>query len=544
MPQSVSRPALLTLIWLLLVFVALLTRPLLPIDETRYLSVAWEMHNSGDWLVMHLNGALYSHKPPLLFWLINLGWKVFGVSELWGRLVAPLFGLASLFLCGRLAEILWPGRLGSVVRTLTPLILIGALLWTVFTTLTMFDTLVAFFALLGILGLLEAERGRMRLGFAVTGVAIGLGVLSKGPVILVYLLPAALLAPLWARERREINWWRWYVGVLLALVLGTAIALAWAVPAAYTGGPEYADQIFWRQTSGRVVDSFAHRRPFWWYLPLLPLLLFPWSFWPPLWRGLAWLRRDIDPGIRLCLIWFGAGLVIFSAISGKQIHYLLPMFPAAALLLGRFAAGPSGRLTPRDQLWPSLAILLLGGLLVVAPGALATVPKLADRLHLPDWAALVAELMGGGLIVLGLVVTRLRTGEPAHAVPTLSALSIVAVILVHGFGLTAAHEAYDLQPAANLLHKYEQEQKPIAWVGEYHAEFQFLGRLKKPLQAISRGQIGRWIAVNPKGVVVMVYSESEVPETEAEPLFRQPHRGRVMIIWDRAAFVQDPDLLR
>ncbi|MCK4939669.1 MAG: hypothetical protein KAR80_05190, partial [Rhodospirillaceae bacterium] len=64
------------LLWLVLVVGAIIMRPVLPIDETRYLSVAWEMHTSGSYLVPHLNGELYSHKPPLLFWLINAGWAI------------------------------------------------------------------------------------------------------------------------------------------------------------------------------------------------------------------------------------------------------------------------------------------------------------------------------------------------------------------------------------------------------------------------------------------------------------------------------------
>ena len=91
--------------WLLLVGLALGARPLTPVDETRYLAVAWEMWVSGDALVPHLNGEPYSHKPPLLFWLINLGWAVAGVSEWWARLVAPLCGLGALFAARALAEI-------------------------------------------------------------------------------------------------------------------------------------------------------------------------------------------------------------------------------------------------------------------------------------------------------------------------------------------------------------------------------------------------------------------------------------------------------
>ncbi len=72
-----------------IVLVLLSLRPLLPIDETRYLSVAWEMWLGGSKSVPHLNGEIYTHKPPLLFWLINLVWQITGVSELAARLVAP-----------------------------------------------------------------------------------------------------------------------------------------------------------------------------------------------------------------------------------------------------------------------------------------------------------------------------------------------------------------------------------------------------------------------------------------------------------------------
>ena len=63
-------------------------RPLLPVDETRYLAVAWEMWWRGDFLLPWLNGEPYSHKPPLLFWLIHALWALFGVSELAARFPA------------------------------------------------------------------------------------------------------------------------------------------------------------------------------------------------------------------------------------------------------------------------------------------------------------------------------------------------------------------------------------------------------------------------------------------------------------------------
>ena len=105
----------------LVALLGVLTRPPLPIDETRYLAVAWEMHLSGNWIVPHLNGEIYAHKPPLLFWLINLVWAVTGVSETAARLVGPAFGVATIgataLLARRLARPIRPRAVGRRWRS-------------------------------------------------------------------------------------------------------------------------------------------------------------------------------------------------------------------------------------------------------------------------------------------------------------------------------------------------------------------------------------------------------------------------------------------
>lgn len=124
MLQKYWSPVTFTVMWFVLVVVAIWTRPALPVDETRYLAVAWEMWQRGDFIVPHLNGETYSHKPPLLFWLMNAGWAVFGVNDWWPPLVAPLFALACLFLTRSMAQKLWPER--PMIADLSPIILLGA----------------------------------------------------------------------------------------------------------------------------------------------------------------------------------------------------------------------------------------------------------------------------------------------------------------------------------------------------------------------------------------------------------------------------------
>ena len=207
-------------------------RPALPIDETRYLTVAWEMRLSGDWLVPHLNGLTYSHKPPLLFWLINLIWLVTGPSEIAARLVAPAFGLASIWATARLAQRLVPAS--SDIGGRAALVLAGSLGFSIFAGLTMFDALLTLAAVLGVTALtnVPTQARAAWLGF---GAALALGALAKGPVILLHLLPVALATPLWA----GIGTKQMLKGLALGLLTGLAIVALWLVPALIAGGPEY-----------------------------------------------------------------------------------------------------------------------------------------------------------------------------------------------------------------------------------------------------------------------------------------------------------------
>jgi 4-amino-4-deoxy-L-arabinose transferase-like glycosyltransferase len=263
------------ILWLLLIGVNLAIRPLMPIDETRYVSVAWEMWTRGDFLVPYLNGETYSHKPPLLFWLMQLSWALFGVNEWTARLISPLFALGSTLLSGIVAKKLWPQR-PSIAQN-TPFILLGFSFWLIYSTLTMFDMLLAFFVLLAIYSILSLAQTSTWRNLFLLGVAIGGGVLSKGPVVLLQILPVALLAPWWLQSKSiHFQWRSFYLKLVAAIFIGAAIALAWAIPAGISGGDDYRHAIFFGQTSGRLVESFAHKLPFWWYLVRLPLLLLPW----------------------------------------------------------------------------------------------------------------------------------------------------------------------------------------------------------------------------------------------------------------------------
>lgn len=546
-------------LWALIMGVAITTRPFLPIDETRYLAVAWEMWRDGNFLVPHLNGEIYSQKPPLMFWLIDLGWLTSGVNDLWPRLVAPLFGLATLFLTRNLARRLWPDY--PTVGYFAPVLLFGGLFWALFTTLTMFDTILAFFALIGLIGVLRAWQGD-RWGFAIMGIGIGFGVLTKGPVILVHILPAALLAPLWGGKsgNGDMSMKKWYLGVLKGIGLGVAIGLAWAIPAAISGGEVYAKAIFWGQSAGRMASSFAHARPWWWYLAVLPGLVLPWVIWPALWCGL-WnrIRNGMlkDPGVGFCLAWFLSALILFSAFSGKQIHYLLPELPALALLMAFGLAAKAKTKMPQETqadtqqaeappempkpprglfihglLIPGLGFSILGALVVALP-ILPLGPKVAAA------AAGIAPLWGLLPLGLGLAAAWRPPKAMSSKILVLAGLAAVLVVSVHLSLRPLLATNYDLAPLAKRLAAWEAEGRPLANSSKYQGQFDFLGRLKKPIAILGVKNAKTWAEANPRGEVISYHDKLPAGLT---PDYVQPYRGKYIAVWNAKTVIEHPYL--
>jgi 4-amino-4-deoxy-L-arabinose transferase-like glycosyltransferase len=516
----------LLLCWLALLLLPLALRPLLPVDETRYIGVAWEMWQRGDFLVPWLNGEPYSHKPPLYFWLIHAGWWLFGVNEWWPRSVAALVSLAALLAVSRLAALLWPQD--TVTRGLVPWVLFGFAFWAAFYSWLQIDMLMALFTIIAMAGLVRASQGHWS-GWLVTGVAIGLGALSKGPVILLHVLPVALLAPLWIDAHARPSWRSWYGGVLASVATGAAIGLAWALPAASAGGEVYRQAILWGQTAERLVDSFAHAQPWWWYLPWLALLAVPWILLPWLWRHL--FRRPRDPGARFCLTWLVAVVVLASAVSGKQLKYLLPVLPAMALLVAQSLTHMQRTVVTQRPWLLAVLLLLTGAVLALLPGRLDTAP----------WVAEIRPAWGLLLVVLAVVMLLVRDIPVTHYVRRLVLLTVVVVGIVQVALFLPAGPAYDLREAGRVIARTQADGKPVANIGRYHGQYHYYGRLRQRVTPLAREDAYGWALGNPGGCLVAYYDDA--PPAHPDVLHVQDYRGGGLAIWRGRTVVDAPEVL-
>lgn len=476
------------------------TLPLMPIDETRYLSVAWEMWQHQQFLVPMLNGEAYAHKPPLLFWLINTAWSLFGPSDGVSRLTIPLLGLASFALLDAIVRVGFPAQRRE--GRWAPAVLLSLSLWTLFLALSMFDILLTTCLLVGVLGLVGYVRRARLTMVALAGLGLGLGLLAKGPVVLLYWLPLAL----------GVRWWkpsetpalvRYPLAILAMLTLGGMIGLAWALPAALAGGEEYANAILWHQVAGRVSNAFDHARPWYWYLPLLPLVVFPWPLLR-IWRG----PIQASPLERFALVGSLPAIVLLSLVSGKQVHYLMPILPFVALWL----AARLSRLEPRRSTAQSLFLAACALLMLMLPDL---VFRFADGLDIAPGYRLLA------VIPLALAVASWR--QPDKCLQTLAwPLALTTLLVAAGPMLNAN---YNLTPMAQRIGAYQSQGVPVAYIGEYADQFHFLGRLTENIASLDHdAEVGPWLRAHPLGVVVEKPKDQSLTPY-ARLLYRQAYRG-------------------
>lgn len=331
--------------WILAGLAALLflpsvwTRGLWNPDEPRYAECVREMRTAGDFILPHLNGAVYSEKPPLFFWLSLAAEAIPGIPRgAGGRLVAAAAGLATLLLTHRIGAILADGAAGLLAAAL----LATALTFWQLAQSGVIDALLTVCCAAAVLAFLRHRAGA-RWGMPAFYGACAAGVLAKGPVGLLVPGLAALSFSVAESGLRGLR----AAHPLWGIPLAAAPAAAWlAAAAAGRGGTAYVETMVVRQNVGRALDAFVHKAPFWYFLLVFPPSFLPWIVVLP--HAVAAAVRErlgaMRPA-RLPLAWFASTFVLFSLVSGKKTRYLLPLFPAAALLV---AIWMMRRMTSRD----------------------------------------------------------------------------------------------------------------------------------------------------------------------------------------------------
>ena len=296
-------------------------------DESRYAEIPREMLESGDFITPRLNYVKYFEKPPLHYWVNAISLSAFGNKEAAARFPSALFGLCGVLLVYHIGRTLFGRRAGlysALVLGSSVGFLFQSRMNIIDTTLT-----ICLAAALGFFLLAsrreETNKGRYYYLFylfcALSVLAKGLiGIVLPGGVIFFYLL--------FAKRWNLLREMRLFSGIALFL----AVCAPWFVLVSLRN-PEFFQFFFIHEHFERFLTKVHGRyEPPWYFIPVLLGGMMPWSFFLPGAVKSGWEKRDCH---RLFLsLWFGVIFVFFSLSSSKLIPYILPVFPAVALLIG------------------------------------------------------------------------------------------------------------------------------------------------------------------------------------------------------------------
>ena len=286
-------------------------------DEPRYASIGREMARSGDWITPRLWGQPWFEKPALLYWMQAAAFRLDLGPELAPRL--PIAILAAAFL----AFFWWilQREFGPRPAAMATLILASSGAWVACSQLGVTDMPLAVSFSAAMLLALPWIARRDTTFLPLAAVLMGLAVLAKG------LVPVALAFPLFWRKAA----WRDLLRPRVTLPF-LAVSLPWYALCWMRNGREFLIGFFWRQHFERMVSgALLHVQPWWFYLPVLLASLLPWA---PLLALLGRRSAWRDPRRLFLLAWLVFGLVFFSIAANKLPGYLLPLLPAAAVLMG------------------------------------------------------------------------------------------------------------------------------------------------------------------------------------------------------------------
>jgi 4-amino-4-deoxy-L-arabinose transferase-like glycosyltransferase len=420
-------------------------------SETAYGEVAREILLSHDAIVMHLNGAAWFVQPPFFFWLAALSAQLFGGTSLAYRLPSAL---ATIVMSASLAVFVrryLPARSARY----TALILSTMLMQAVLGRLAVMDALLDACVMVTILAWARSS-------YVIGAIAAAIGVLTKGPVALLVPVLVLLAWGLWERRYRQLVMPPPFA-IVIAVFAFCAIAAPWYLLMGTAEGSHGLGELIVHYSFGRYLGIIEKQSgPFYYYLPVLILGIFPWT--PFLFPAMAdafspRLNERHGPQraslLRLGVVWTLVPTIFFSFAKTKLPNYLAVALPGTALLCGVWL-DDAVRRSRRSVFWAAMTLPIFIALLGVAIVIFARNNELSGALKAltSDATAFLLALFCGSAAC----VYALTWPSRARLSPYLLGLGTIAAMLI--IALSALPKAEAFKPIPQLAAVIRREWRP------------------------------------------------------------------------------------
>lgn len=430
--------------------------PLIEPDEGRYAEIPREMLERCDFVTPCLNYVKYFEKPPLHYWLNALFMSFFGHNEFAARFAGALMGLLTVLLVYHAGRKLFDRRSGLlaalILGTCTGFLVQARINITDMTLTCTLSAALAFF-------IVAAREGEERKGlyYHLGYVSAALAVLAKGLIGVVFPAAIVFLYLLLARRWRLLGEMRLATGIPLFLL----VTAPWFILVSLRN-PEFPNFFFIHEHFERFTTTVHGRyQPFWFFAPILVGTMFPWSFFIPAALRGAWReRRSAEGSTRLyLLIWIAFIFLFFSKSNSKLVPYILPVFPALAILMGQAFS----RLLDREFRPLKGQAYTLAGILLVLGAGLIIYPHVATKQSITPLGGVV---MGGLFLAEGTAaLLSSRKGNVAALIVSLCLASYLLGIAAPPFILSGIVESKSVEELGLLVRERAGRDAVVATFG-------------------------------------------------------------------------------
>jgi 4-amino-4-deoxy-L-arabinose transferase-like glycosyltransferase len=403
-------------------------------DESRYLQATAQMFETGDFVDIRFQDQPRYLQPAGIYWLQAASVALFskpGERQVWPHRIPSLLGAtAAVLLTAWIGNLLFGAPTGFVAAVL----LASSVLLGVEARMAKIDAVLLAAVLTAMAALakiyLAAASGReaRRRWAAVLWLALGAGLMLKGPIILLVVLGTVLLL---AIADRRVAWLRhlragWGVPLMLAVVL------PWLIAIGIASGGTFFEIAIGKSLLGKVATGQqAHGAPPGYYLATFPLTFWPGSLFAALAVPFAWARRR-EPAVRFCLCWIAPTWIVFELVATKLPHYVLPTYPAIACLAAAALLAPQTRAAGR---WAARAMRAWKGLWLLVGVALAALLPIAAWV-LEGRADSVGILTAFAVVpLLGLTLSLFGGGRRMPAVACAAGTSLILFASAYAYQL-------------------------------------------------------------------------------------------------------------
>jgi len=474
--------ALLALLSVFVLFHGLGGAALFDPDEGRNAEIAREVLLTNDWITPYYDFLPRLEKPMLFYAATALSYKIFGVSEAAARFPSAAAALGVLLL-----TVFFTRRVyGERAALWSGLVLVTCVQFTSFARIVILDMMLAFFITLALIAYYHAShaaaRAEKRRYYFMMYAAAAAATLVKGPIG--FVLPGMIVVAYIAARRKwssiaemDLGW-----GLLIFLLIVTPW-YAWAE----LRRPGYLAYFLGQEHFTRYLTAHFHRtKPWYYFFGVVALGFIPWTFLLP--SIVSRLRKTMDDLSLYALLWAVVPFVFFSFSSSKMSEYLLPIYPALAILAGKTLADAAGRWGLR---WLSLGWLILGAVVfylflgVFLPALLP--PEAAEPLRELPRGEIPAAALIAALFLLWTAWTSFQ-GQHERLFPLCCVALAVVFFLAHRVvervSVARSYKELGVQAAARIAS--EDPAAPVVLYGTYLPSLLFYLDVSEPARIVAQ----------------------------------------------------------